>query len=146
MSNEIPLRLDEILIWRACPPGKDVESCQTVKSSSCDMRTDGLLSLAPNHDAQCRTGLTFGEMVYVAFSGPPTVVLSIDALQRSRYNDHAGSIGYTPSTNEYPLCSWVVHIKSVDAQTSPRWCGAEVRSQLKCRHLIVFQNYEACLQ
>ncbi|GFX89770.1 hypothetical protein TNCV_3712021 [Trichonephila clavipes] len=36
-----------------------------------------------------------------------------------------------------------MHVKSVDAQTSSRWCGVEVRrGGCRPRHLTMVQNYE----
>ncbi|GFU90286.1 hypothetical protein TNCV_2717441 [Trichonephila clavipes] len=32
---------------------------------------------------------------------------------------------FKPSTTEDPLCSVEMHVKSVDAQASSRWCGVE---------------------
>ncbi|GFV19440.1 hypothetical protein TNCV_3663731 [Trichonephila clavipes] len=41
---------------------------------------------------------------------------------------------FEPSTAEDPSCRGAMHVKSVEAQTSSRWCGVEVRRwcQLRC--------------
>ncbi|GFT40608.1 uncharacterized protein TNCV_3007841 [Trichonephila clavipes] len=52
---------------------------------------------------------------------------------------------FEPSTTKDPPCRAAMHAKSVESETSSRWCGVVVRRgcQLRCRprHLTMVQNY-----
>ncbi|GFU69904.1 hypothetical protein TNCV_2470071 [Trichonephila clavipes] len=57
----------------------------------------------------------------------PFVLLGLRSVIKEDINATAAELVFEPSTTKDPPCRAAMHVKSVEAETSSRWCGVVVR-------------------